>query len=388
MKLSYSYFAFFIFLIFNFFDPVFYGVYNRFGIYVPVGFIGILFSFILLARLFFIRNKNDVKISLIALLFLAPVISVFASDYGAIKDIYGWFKLSGNYAFGVFFALYLFCYGKKDEKVIVSCFVFLIVFLLGFITRYDLEGDENYLRIATSISFLSILSLSIVESSFWRVLIFVSSVVCLYVIGSRFALLSYVLSVIFVSLYFSKSIKLILVFVFITAAMFITHKIALNAYLQLDSVHSNRFLRLLFESESDTSLNGRKYLSEWAWDIFRENIWFGKYKYYRAMESEGSYAHNFISYWAELGVLGILMTVSVFFINAKALFTIRIDFNNPNKIKRALLKFLALSILIQMLGFLFAKSYVWEVTYFVTGMSFSYLILRKYENNLPPSTAA
>lgn len=385
MKLSYSYIAFFIFLIFNFFDFVFYSLSNRFGIYVPVGFAGVLMSFLLLAKVVVFNSKDKLKFSLLALFFLLPSLILILSRYSEVKDIYLWFKMASSYAFGLFFARYLLAYGSKDKTFLFFIFVVSVFFLLFLIADYSVEEHENYLRIAISFSFLSILLLSFVKRVYHQILIFIVSVVCLYSIGSRFALLSYVFCFVFMNLYFSKNIKLFMWFCFLSVLLFVVYKFALSAYLELESIHSNRFLRLVFERENDTSLNSRNYLSEWAWEVFKKNVWFGEYKYYRAIESEGSYAHNFISYWAELGVLGMLMSAFIFVINIRALLSLRADFRGPN---RVFVKFLTMAILVQMLGFLFAKYYGWGITYFVTGMSFFYLSLRKYENNLPSPTSA
>ncbi len=137
---------------------------------------------------------------------------------------------------------------------------------------------------------------------------------------------------------------------------------AYTYFLALENVHQHRLLRLFFSSSLDTSLAARLPLNAQAWSVFKENPVLGDYQYYAATGSQGGYAHNFLSLWSELGMLGVAISVVMIGTALRAVGRCR------RRVDEAKIGFAFVTAVALVLGMLFAKSYHWTVMYFVFGV--------------------
>lgn len=73
----------------------------------------------------------------------------------------------------------------------------------------------------------------------------------------------------------------------------------------------NRLLLLLVFGRDDGSYLERAVFNEWAWNAVQERPFRGNYGHYEKMASAGSYAHNWVSAWVDLGLIGVVLYLAV-----------------------------------------------------------------------------
>jgi O-Antigen ligase len=98
------------------------------------------------------------------------------------------------------------------------------------------------------------------------------------------------------------------------AAMVVAASIALGALVVLGALDQlseifpdNRFLALLLEGSGDASAVERALYQELAWRAVLESPMLGDYGHYERAASVGAYAHNWLSAWVDLGLIGLLL---------------------------------------------------------------------------------
>jgi O-Antigen ligase len=84
---------------------------------------------------------------------------------------------------------------------------------------------------------------------------------------------------------------------------------SMNALIEL--FPDNRFLLLLLESGSDGSVTERQLYQDMAWMATLDSPLFGAYGHYEKEVSAGAYAHNWVSVWVDLGLVGLVLFVLV-----------------------------------------------------------------------------
>lgn len=86
-------------------------------------------------------------------------------------------------------------------------------------------------------------------------------------------------------------------------------------YLDLLSyLYNNRIWELINDFESSTSLNARFETIIYAFETIKNNFLLGEYASYIYTMGLGYYAHNLISAWVDLGLIGFLMYLSILII--------------------------------------------------------------------------
>ena len=365
-------------------DSIFYFLGDFTGFDVPVGILGIV-----LAGLCIPCFSKDLGLPLIgfftyALLVLFLIIVTVASSNSSWLDLYFWLRAVALFVSG--YLVYKF-FVEFNVKKYLPLFYFIFLVLLFISIAFEIPDETNYLRVSGGALLLSLFILAIEDSRF-RVLIFIPLVfLMLYKFESRFSIISFFFAVLCYVFVISGRFTRLSLLIFIPLSMMVGYQIGNYYFQELDSIHAVRLLRLIYETENDTSLNARSELSSEALNIFTENPLLGEFKYYRSGGSGGGYAHNFLSYWAEFGLIGIFFTLFAFFAFIfsflKSLCLL--------KLKRPGPRAAFLCSVVFVLGFLFAKSYVWSYTYWFIGFSLGFISnsnlsgYRKYEYNLPPS---
>jgi O-antigen ligase len=71
----------------------------------------------------------------------------------------------------------------------------------------------------------------------------------------------------------------------------------------------NRFLALLLEGSGDASSAERALFQELAWRAVLDSPILGDYGHYEREVSAGAYAHNWLSAWVDLGLVGLLLFI-------------------------------------------------------------------------------
>lgn len=386
MKIRFVHISFIAFILLNLLDPVFYSI-NHLGQFnIPIGFLGILLTFFLLIKSFVPHGKIEMIRLTYMWFIILLLLLILLSENGKLGDLYFWFGSVAFFVFGTYFYMFLSeNRGLNKHQIFLFIFTIISFYLMFIFIKLDMYGI-NYLRIADSYTLLSVLFLSYIRNNivFWIVVLL--STATLYFVGSRFSMFSLVIAVMLVQFLVLNLKKKIFFLITVLISSTISLNYAYQVYLKVDNIHNSRFLRLIFERESDTSLLTRISLYEDALNVFKNNYIFGNYKYYRLNGMDGDYAHNFLSFWSEFGLLGVLLSIVLFVVNVKAFMTALKEFKDQSLVdqNKPKLMFVLLSTVIVILGFSFSKSYVWSSLYFITGISLYYILLRSRTYNFSP----
>ncbi|MDC5278121.1 O-antigen ligase domain-containing protein, partial [Acinetobacter baumannii] len=267
---------------------------------IPIGFLGTTISF-LLPFIFFMKKGLRVS-DLNILVFLGSFSFFIALSQNAVRmDYLYWIKTIGIF----FVGLMMYDYFRQRNSISYKYIsVALLIIMSVFTMRYTPDG--NYLRLSDAFVITSLFLVSYQKRFFVTLITVAISSFALYEIGSRAGVLIYTL------------IAIILIYAkygfwkfsfFIPPAAYVLYQFILSMNNSITDYNDNRLFRLLFSSDTDTSLNLRKTFNELGYQEFLNHPIFGNFGYYRNIYGEGSYAHNFISYLAEFGVIGIVFLV-------------------------------------------------------------------------------
>ena len=83
-----------------------------------------------------------------------------------------------------------------------------------------------------------------------------------------------------------------------------------------DFFPGSRFFALLMEGSGDASVVERASYQELAWQAVLESPMLGNYGHYEHVASSGAYAHNWLSAWVDLGLMGLLLFTALHLIAA------------------------------------------------------------------------
>ncbi|WP_180161122.1 O-antigen ligase [Acinetobacter sp. YH12064] len=361
LKIKKESLGFLFFLMIYPLDFISYMISSNWGLEIPIGFVGSLISiFIFLFFYFFISSKRNLIIYIFVCVFAVFMgYLMWISNNANLLDYFYLLKISGAFCCGILFFSFL---RKTDAKKIKNIILFFWILMFLLIFNFDL--GENYLRLSDAFALVCLLYISMLDKIKYQVLFLILSVMGLYFLESRAGLLLFLLSV--VPLIFLKNnfLKFSLV---LSPIVLLAYYYILRLNESILNYNDNRFLRLIFSTDSDTSLNERKYLNEMGWETFLSNKFVGDFGYYKYSLGEGSYAHNYISFLAEFGVLGLFILVAFLIfclISLFKLYTSKTIFY---------FDYIVLSfILFGLFGVLFAKSFYWLYFFFCFGVIFSY----------------
>ncbi len=381
--------GFYVFLMVFPLDAIFSALSDFLGFEVPVGMFGVLLSFCSIPLLFE-KSGRELKYILLYALFVISIMFLVSSSSRVVwLDYYFWVRSLAFFTAGyLFFDWMVKSLFHRSKQFKLLTILVVIISLLPFFWDFD---EFNYLRLSMSLLISVLLLFSYIKSRSVMFFCFLLLLLPLYYYESRFSLLAFfiIVPVVFlVEIGFKLGVILSILAVF---SVWLIYGFGYDIFVQLDSVHDNRFLRLIYAIDQDTSFISRNELSFYAYEIFINNPVFGVYKYYRDFGSDGAYAHNIISFWAELGIIGVIYSLSLIVLCVCSVFkAIKILHYNY-----FLARFVLYASLLVLLGAFFAKSYVWSVLYFVFGLCMAFIInykvlflTGKNEHHLPPPPSA
>lgn len=332
---------------------------------IPIGFFGAALSFALIV--IFFLNKGLRITDLFIFLFLGSFVFFIVLAQNAERmDYLYWAK-----TIGIFFTgLMMYDYFKQKNSL---SFKYISLFLLIIMSIFTLmyTPDGNYLRLSDAFVITSLFLISYQKRFFVTLLTVAISSFALYEIGSRAGVLIYTF------------IAIILIYVkygfrrfsfFLPPALYVLYQFVMSLNDSITNYNDNRLLRLLFSSDTDTSLNLRKTFNELGYQEFVNHPILGNFGYYRNIYGEGSYAHNYISYLAEFGIIGIaflILLVGLYVVFVIQNFKLRTNYN---------LFIFALSTFC-IIGLASAKSYYWIAPFLALGLLYRAVSTGKYWKN-------
>ncbi|ENW85221.1 hypothetical protein F906_02748 [Acinetobacter pseudolwoffii] len=318
---------------------------------------------VVISIIFFIKSRSLSVYFFVSLIFMMFFLSFFSKSYSYLDGI-DFLKFLGYFFAGYSFFKYLLLRERINKLIIL--FIYVVCLISAFNFDYN-EGNYLYYSegvVVFSFFIISIISKNSLSSYLCSILIFFLSLISLYYINSRSAIFFFSLSfLIFSFLFYGFRRSLFLITPLFS--LVIAYLFYLNS--TLDNYSENRLLRLLFDRDSDTSLSAREVVNQFGKETFVKNWFTGDFGIYRGVFGEGLYAHNFYSFLAEFGIIGILFLAYVIFIYFKAF--LYIFKSNYQRFEI----FLLLCLIYTFLGILLSKSYVWLFLYFTVGITVSYL---------------
>lgn len=222
---------------------------------------------------------------------------------------------------------------KKYKRVTLNLFMILtgLVIIVKF-SHYNVSGmgilkdTGGYLFISDAYAIISIIGIYISKHKKTLGLV---SIFALYLIGSRSALLIFIVTlfIFYVIKYKSWNLRvMILSFLAIASLggfLYITNSDLQNS----EYIKSNRVLNVIVNPSADASNIERKQISEMGKNVIKEHPINGKF-FYEITDNDmlGKYIHNILSYWAEYGIFVFIIILGL---SMKNILTI-INLNNIN----------------------------------------------------------
>jgi hypothetical protein len=292
---------------------------------------------------------------------------IFDRPHGFSFDLYFWSMSS------LFFNIITFLIGAHANirKMIKINVVFLILMLLLVVFNVGENGifyvkDEavdgsnvaTYQGFGRSFVFVSLIITGIYIGKANKLFfIFCVSVVALLLNGARTEFVSYIISTFIVFLlYRYQSFKsLFSLFLAIVVLFYFGFHLA-------DMYPESRMLQL-FNLQESSSYEARKNLNENGLNIIHDNILLGGYGMYAALDGIGSYPHNLLSAWVNLGLIGFSLYILLFiYLIMEAFYCFK---EKSNELKyRVFLIFLVFTII----SVIFSKDYTYMAISFLIGL--------------------
>lgn len=332
---------------------------------IPIGFLGAILSFALIF-VFFLKKGLRISDLLICTYLAIFVFFITLSQNADRMDYLYWAKTMGIFFTGLMMYDY---FKQKNSLSFKYIALFLLVIMSIFTLRYTPDG--NYLRLSDAFVITSLFLVSYQKRFLVTILTVAISCFALYEIGSRAGVLIY--SLIAILLIYAKY-GFWKFSIFIPPALYVLYQFIMNLNESITNYNDNRLFRLLFSSDTDTSLNLRKTFNELGYQEFLNHPILGNFGYYRNIYGEGSYAHNFISYLAEFGLVGLaflILFLVLYIVFVIRNFKLRTNYN---------LFIFALSTFC-IIGLASAKSYYWIVPFLALGLLYRAVSTRKYWKN-------
>ena len=137
------------------------------------------------------------------------------------------------------------------------------------------------------------------------------TVFVLFLIGARSEVVGSI--ILFVIMEVAISRRPATIAVGVAAVAFLSIVLALSAMdVLLDLFPGNRSLFLLLEGKGDMSVVERDINLGLAWDAIINSPLLGDYGHYEKVASAGSYAHNWVSVWVDLGIVGLVLFIGIY----------------------------------------------------------------------------
>jgi hypothetical protein len=330
------------------------------------------FPFIFINLKFQLSNFNN-KVFLLFSLILIYTLVVTAYNY-LLNKPYGY---ADGLAFwslsGVFFNLVTFLIGAQINfhKILKINILFLILMFLVVVLNLDDYGNFNYKygfidesRVAShqgfarSIVFISLILTGVfIKKYIPLIFIFTLSVVALFLASGRSEFIFYVVSsLIMIGL---NGFKLSRIFFLLVTVIIVFCFISFF----LDLYPQSRFKQLFAAIQEDGSFIERSVFNRYGLSLIADNPLVGAYGMYVHLNGGGSYPHNLLSAWVNLGILGFAFYLILFFILLKAAF-LGFKKNSNNSMYQVFLIFL----LFTLMSIILSKDYNYMNIGFLVGI--------------------
>ena len=180
----------------------------------------------------------------------------------------------------------------------------------------------NYAALSYVYTVISIYTVGIEHRKFVKRITYIASLFALFFIGARSEFIAFFIFILIIEFCITNNklmyIILILCLTIGLAIIFYTFTNYLNAELPV-----NRMSNLL-QPSNDVSFNTRNIFLENAMNILNNEPLWGNYGTYKT----GTYAHNLLSVWVDMGIIGFVLFCSVLFL---PLLQLCINFTNKSK---------------------------------------------------------
>ncbi len=317
-----SYLSFFLILPFNNIITL-YNAYYELSNYNTLKVL-VFLTAIPLILLFFIsffdkkRYKKNIYINILFYFFIIYSIYVVISNITRTPfDYMGVSVFSYNISILLKYVLY-FIIGitlpnpNKYRKITIFIFIILTINILihtdflGMKLRsgYSYTHAAMYLFLADSYVLSSALVLAVLNKKSHLYILIIISIFCLYILGSRASLYSYLLAIIMIYFLINNRIYSLVTVVFLVLLLPFALMLADSSM-----IADNRMLRLIMGFEDASELARNRLLSNGLASIWA-NFFTGDYAgQVRDTGFIGSYIHNYLSIWRQFGFIPFAITV-------------------------------------------------------------------------------
>lgn len=361
LRISAQSFAMIGFMLLYPLDIVTLAVESATGLWLPSGSLGIAIGLVLLPWL--MRGRGRVLAWRLGstLLLLTPILLAASSGRFEWSDVYHWARAAALFSLGYFFIKWLGEHPRGAPAIKLAMLACGALCL--FMPRQLAEAaGGNYLRVADAMMLIAFATLATCRSLglYWTVAGI--SVLCLLFVDSRFSIVATCIAVASLGLLRNRPPARMALVLLSIPIMSVGGLLVYMYFLAINNIHEHRLLRLFLSPDLDTSLAVRLTLNAQAWSVFEENPILGDYHYYTAPVAQGGYAHNFLSLWAELGIVGVAISAVMIGTALRTMGRYRLRLSEAN------IGFAFLTAVALVLGMLFAKSFHWTVMYFAFGV--------------------
>ncbi|MDZ7813091.1 MAG: O-antigen ligase family protein [Ideonella sp.] len=188
--------------------------------------------------------------------------------------------------------------------------------LLGLLLRgSDESSAATYQGLARAVLISAAFGLNGQRSRLVRWLGYVITLFVLFLVGARSEIVG--AAILFGVLEVAASRRPMLIVMVVAAS---TGLAAILVFGALDTLSElfpdSRFLALLLEGSGDASAVERAIYQELAWRAVLDSPILGDYGHYERAASAGAYAHNWLSAWVDLGLIGLLLFAALHLVAA------------------------------------------------------------------------
>ncbi len=313
-----------------------------------------------------------------SLFFIATLLRVIIDVDSEFTDIYLVLRYLISLIAGVLIGNALIYYSFR--KTFLVTYLLMVLVLISLIDRdsfsFQVLGQDegNYLRIAEWFVLSAIGALCYIKKPTIATIVYIVSLIALFFINSRFALvLFFLIGIIAIVIRFRVKGLFSLFGIILISIFFIIAILEIN----YDLFENSRVLRLLFSPSADTSLLARQSMAASGIEAIHKNWFIGDLHGHLRIGGDGSYIHNLLSYWRQYGLISFLLFIillSTVWINA-------LQWIKNGKLKNSKYLFAFSYLMFTTVGILVAKAYVYTEIYLSIGIVFSFLYNEDIEHS-------
>lgn len=223
-----------------------------------------------------------------------------------------------------FIALFIFVIAFDAENPRISRFIFHFIWIYscfviatstdGNFVRPAFEIGEKYFELdyqMLAFSYILLLIYVLPSLAHWsRFFLYTTSIPALYLIGARSEFFA-----VFLLIFVVETIHLKTIIYWPLGLISVTFALVSLLAADLSSIFNTRIFSI-FDTDADPSKNARKELTLNAARTIQESPILGNY----ASHEPGAYAHNILSAWVDLGILGFTLLITLLGLSLASLF--------------------------------------------------------------------